>query len=363
MLNWLKHTTFAGNSLLLWAFVLGSALVGFLLVAGLLRLIAARARKRHRLTGRPVLAWLLALLGATRYWLILLFALVIAGEFLHTTTKVTKGLDHLAFAVCGLQLALWANALVRYWLHRTDASTGESAINPIFLNMFSLAAQILIWAMLLLAFLANVGINITALVASLGVGGIAVALALQNILGDLFASVAIGLDKPFEVGNFIAFGKDLGTVSHVGVKSTRIASLSGEQLVISNTNLLKELIHNYSRMPRRRVVFGFRVPYSTSAKDVHAIVGATQTFIEAEQEAKFDRGHLTAFGESGFDFEFVYYVLASDFTLYRDIQQRVNFKIMEQLESLQVPFAVPVRSIFPHDLKSAPGLGPAAEPA
>ncbi|MEO8746912.1 MAG: mechanosensitive ion channel family protein, partial [Rhodanobacter sp.] len=343
-------------------FVLGGALLCFLLAAGLLRLITSRAQAAHGFTGRRPLALLIALLKATRYWLILMLALVTAGEFLETSTKVAAWLDHLAFALCGLQLALWANALIRYWLHRTDATSGDSAINPIFLNMLTWAAQILVWSMLVLAFLANTGVNITAFVASLGVGGIAVALALQNILGDLFASVAIGLDKPFEVGNVIAFGSDQGTVTHVGVKTTRIASLSGEQLAISNSNLLKEPIHNYSRMAQRRVVFGFRVPYGTSTQKVQAIIRQTRAFIEAEAKTRFDRGHLTTFGEYGFDFEFVYYVLDPDFTLYRDIQQRVNFKIMELLESLQVSFAVPARSILSHDLKPPSTRRPARDP-
>src|SRR6185312_9375626 len=190
----------------------------------------------------------------TRYWLVLLLALAIACKFLHTSAKASVWLEHLLFALCGLQLALWANALIRHWLLRTD-DAGSKRISPVFLNMLTWAAQILVWSMLLLAFMA--------IVASLGVGGIAVALGLQNILGDLFASVAIGLDKPFEVGDAIAFDNDSGTVVDVGVKTTRIASTSGEQLVISNADLLKKLIHNNSRMSQRRVVFGFRVPYAT----------------------------------------------------------------------------------------------------
>ncbi len=194
-------------------------------------------------------------------------------------------------------------------------------------------------------FLANVGVNITAFVTSLGIGGVAVALALQNILGDLFSSMAIGLDKPFEVGQFIAFGKVLGTVVHVGVKTTRINSLSGEQLVISNVNLLKELIHNYSRMVERRVVFGFRVPYGTSRERVAQIPGRVRVFIESEPQARFDRGHFANLGEYGPEFEFVYYVLDPGYTLYRDIQERVNLRIMELLEDLEVDFAVPARQV------------------
>ncbi|MBN8713861.1 MAG: mechanosensitive ion channel family protein [Xanthomonadales bacterium] len=355
MFRWLEHTMFAGNSLLMWTVALGGALLGFMLLAGLLRLLSARVRRRHAETGRPALALLLALLGATRYWLLLLLALAIACRSMDTNATASAWLEHLLFALSGLQLALWANALIRHWLQRAG-SKGGKRVNPVFLNVITWGAQTLVWSMLLLAFMANVGINITAFVASLGVGGIAVALGLQNILGDLFASVAIGLDKPFEVGDSIAFGDDSGTVVDVGVKTTRIAATSGEQLVISNANLLKELIHNFSRMSQRRVVFGFRVPYGTRSDQVQTIVARTREFIQAETRVRFDRGHLTRFGEYGYDFEFVYYVLSPDYTLYCDIQQRVNLQIMELLEAMQVPFAIPARSVFPH-----PGT-PAAEP-
>lgn len=347
MLDWLNHTTFAHNSLAAWLYAVGGAVVGFLLAVSTLHVVTSRLKKLHLRTARPVRAVMVVLLQGTRRWLLLLLALAIGGEWLESPPRVQILLAHAVFALCGLQLALWANALIRYWLHRNDGQAGVSIVNPIFMNMITWAAQLLIWVTLLLAMFDNVGVNITAFVASLGVGGIAVALALQSILGDLFSSVAIGLDKPFEVGNVIAFGDNIGTVTHVGVKSTRIASLSGEQLVISNSDLLKELVHNYSRMPKRRVVFGFRLPYSTSSAHVQHVVDQVQAFIRAEADTlvRFDRGHLTGFGEYGFDFEFVYYVLSPDYALYRDVQQRVNFRIMGLLESLQVAFAVPVREI------------------
>ncbi|MGP1665173.1 MAG: mechanosensitive ion channel family protein [Rhodanobacter sp.] len=347
MVDWLAHTDFAQNSLLAWLYAIGGALLAALLVSGALQIADARLQRRQSRGGQPKWALLTCLLRATRRWLLLLLALVVAGGFLHSAPRVGTLLGDAAFVLCGLQVALWANALVSYWLHRRSDTTGAAVINPVFLTMFTWAAQLLVWVTLLLAFLAHVGVNITAFVASLGVGGIAVALALQNILGDLFSSVAIGLDKPFEVGDFIAFGSSVGTVSQVGVKTTRIASLSGEQLVISNSNLLKELIHNYSRMPTRRIVFGFRVPYGTSRRDVEEIVAQICDFIKAQECVSLDRGHMTAFGEYGFDFEFVYYVLSADFALYRDIQQRMNLAIMELLERMDVPFAVPVREILP----------------
>ena len=233
--------------------------------------------------------------------------------------------------------------LITLWLRH--AEPGRLPVNPVLAGMLSWAAQLLVWAVLLLFFLGNVGVNVTAFVASLGIGGVAVALALQNVLGDLFASAAIGLDKPFEVGQFIAFGDELGTVTHVGVKTTRIRSLSGEELVISNTNLLKELIHNHTRRTERRIVFGFRVPYGTPRAQIEAIPGHVRGFIELEEKTRFDRGHFASFGEHGPEFEFVYFVLEPDYTLYRDIQQRVNLRIMALLEELGVEFAVPARRL------------------
>jgi small-conductance mechanosensitive channel len=348
MLDWLTYHDFAHNSLLAWLYAIGGAVLVALLVTAALSAVTTRLRKAQSRNRRPARGLALCVLGATRRWLLLLLALAIAGVFLRSNARVGALLGDAAFVLCGIQVALWANALVLYWLHRHDDRAGESAINPVFLTMFTWAAQLLVWVTLLLAFLDHVGVNITAFVASLGVGGIAVALALQNILGDLFASVAIGLDKPFEVGDFIAFGDNLGTVNQVGVKTTRIGSLSGEQLVIANADLLKQLIHNYSRMPSRRVVFGFRVPYGTSREHVEQIVAQTRGFIEAQDQVRFDRGHMTAFAEYGIDFEFVYYVLSGDYNLYRDIQQRINLSIMGLLEGLEVSFAVPVREIVPH---------------
>ncbi len=351
MTDWLTKTELLHNPLQFWLYAAASALIGYLLVTTALRIATARLQKLQLRTtmraSETVRTTALALLQGTRRWLIFLLALVIAARFLTLKPHATTILGHAGFVLIGVQIVLWVNALIKLWLRRTQTRAGETAVNLVLVGMLSWAAQIVVWAIFLMAFLANMNFDITALVASLGVGGIAVALALQNVLVDLFSSVAIGLDKPFVVGEFIAFNNVLGTVDHVGVKTTRINSLSGEQLVISNSNLLKELIHNYSRMPQRRIVFGFRIPYSTPSAKVQVIVEKTREFIDAEKQARLDRGHFIAFGEYGFDFEFVYYVLSSNYTLYRDIQQRVNFMIMALLEALDVRFAVPVRQLHP----------------
>jgi len=224
---------------------------------------------------------------------------------------------------------------------RFSASPAPGQPVPVMLSIVTGALQFVVWLTLLLVLLSAGGVNITAFVASLGVGGIAVALALQNILGDLFASISIGLDKPFEPGDFIGFDGDSGTVTHIGIKSTRIASLGGEELSIANAKLLEKLTHNYSRMRERRVAFGFTVPYATTREQLREIVERSNATIAATPSVRFDRGHLTAFGDWGFTFEFVYYVLDSDYSRYRDIQQDINDEIVGIVQGAGAAFATP----------------------
>jgi small-conductance mechanosensitive channel len=223
------------------------------------------------------------------------------------------------------------------------------------LGVLTWAVQFCVWVTLALALLAAGGVNITAFVASLGVGGVAVALALQNVLGDLFASISIGLDKPFEVGEYIAFDTDQGTVTKVGIKSTRIRSLSGEELAISNSVLLKNLIHNYSRMKQRRVVFNFRLPFDTPREKIPEVVARVRGFIEREKPTRFDRGYLSGFGDYGLDFEFVYYVLDPAYNTFVEIQQRINLAMLDAWHELGSEFAVPARKLH---AVAATGDGP-----
>ncbi|MGH8163203.1 MAG: mechanosensitive ion channel family protein [Rhodanobacteraceae bacterium] len=349
-------------------------MLGYIVAHSAAAILAARLRKLAGRTHRREPAIAADVVNATRGWLLLLIAIAIALDFLHfggtagegtaaaQRWAVANGLHLLTYALVGIQVAFWISALVVSWLRRSASDDDGQPANPVILGVLTWVVQFVIWVTLVLALLAEGGVQISAFVASLGVGGVAVALALQNVLGDLFASISIGLDKPFEVGEFIAFGTDLGTVSRVGVKTTRINSLSGEELAISNSNLLKNLIHNYTRMEQRRVVFDFRVPYGTSRGDLEAIVDGARAAITAQDKTRLDRGHFRAFGDSGFEFEFVYYVLDPGYTLYCDIQQRINFQIMAVLEKLGVGFAVPARRV--HASASEPGaLLQSASPA
>lgn len=214
------------------------------------------------------------------------------------------------------------------------------------LKSISALAKLLIWAIGLIFLLDNLGVNISAVVAGLGIGGIAVALAAQAILGDLFSYFIIFFDRPFETGDFIIIDNKTGTVEHIGIKSTRIRALSGEQLVLSNTDLTSSRIHNYKKLQRRRVVFQLGVIYQTPAEKLKVMPELVKQIIVDNPDAEFDRGHFKSFGDFSLNFEFVYYVLSSEYAVYMDIQQAINLKIYEVFEEKGIEFAYPTQTLF-----------------
>ena len=214
------------------------------------------------------------------------------------------------------------------------------------MDILSFMARVAIWSVILLAALDNLGVNITTMIAGLGVGGIAVALAAQNILGDLFASLSIVLDKPFVVGDFLSIGDFLGSVERVGIKTTRLRSLSGEQLIFSNNDLLASRIRNYGRMLERRVVFSLGVTYQTPAAKLKIIPDMLRAAVESQEAVRFDRAHFQKYGDFALIFEVVYYVLSADYNEYMDIQQAINLKIFEEFDAEDIEFAYPTQTVY-----------------
>ncbi len=286
----------------------------------------------------------------TSRWLIALTALLIGVGTLALPMTWSAQLGHLWFLTVVLQFALWCNRAIAIALdHYFSRSGGDSAR----LAQASAASTLLTWALhtalwsiVLLAILSNVGVNITAFVASLGVGGIAIALAAQNILGDLFASLAIAVDKPFEVGDSIGVGAVSGTVERIGLKTTRIRSASGEQVVMSNTDLLKQTIRNFRRLQTRRIVYAVGISYDATPEQVEAIPKILQRLVEADANLRFDRAHLSAFGESSINFECVFHVQTPDYRVYMDSQQAIGIALMREFARLGVSFAFPSRTVY-----------------
>lgn len=211
--------------------------------------------------------------------------------------------------------------------------------------------NVAVWIMGAIFLIDNFGYDVTTLVAGLGIGGIAIALAAQAVLGDLFSYFVIFFDKPFEIGDFIIIDDKMGVVEYVGVKTTRLRTLNGEQLVCSNTDLTNSRLHNYKRMDRRRVVFRLGVVYQTSHRQLQAIPGMVKQIIESKEDVSFDRGHFCAFGSSSLDFEFVFYVNSPDYNFYMDKQQAIFFDIAGLFEAEGIGFAYPTQTLFLESIK------------
>jgi small-conductance mechanosensitive channel len=245
-----------------------------------------------------------------------------------------------------LQVAVWGNLLIKFlvntYVHLEEADEASRAAMT---TALSFIGKLVLWSLVLLVALQNLGVEVTALMASLGVGGIAVALAAQNILGDLFASLSIYFDRPFVVGDFIIVGDLLGTVERIGLKTTRIRSLHGEQLIFSNNDLLNSRIRNYKRMLERRVLFSIGIIYGTPYEKLVRVPGILREVIESEEQGRFDRAHFQGYGDSSLDFEIVYWVTVPDYNTYMDIQQRINFEIFRRFEEEGIEFAYPTRTL------------------
>jgi len=286
-------------------------------------------------------------LSATHPLFILAIGVYAGSQWLALPDRSGVLLARVAIAALLLQAARWGDAGIRSWLHhyrlRRSALDAASTTSTAALGFVARAA---LWLVVVLMILDNFGVNITTLVASLGIGGIAVALALQNILGDLFSSLSIVLDKPFEVGDFIAVDDIVGTVEHVGLKTTRIRGLGGEQVVFSNSDLLGSRIRNYKRMQTRRIVFGIGVPHGVSKAQMRAIPAILREAVEAQPQVKFDRAHFKGVGPSSLDFETVYIVQTAEYAVYMDVQQAINIALFERFADAGIPFARPAQTVY-----------------
>lgn len=209
-----------------------------------------------------------------------------------------------------------------------------------------IVANIIIWILGIIFLIDNLGYNVTTLIAGLGVGGIAIALAAQTVLGDLFSYFVIFFDRPFEIGDFVVVGDKNGVIEYIGIKTTRIRTLSGEQLICSNTDLTNSRLHNFKRMERRRILFTLGVTYQTSHQHLSLIPKLVKQIMDQKPKLQFDRGHFSGYGDFSLNFEFVYYVLDADYNVYMDNQQEVYLEIFASFEKEGIEFAYPTQTLF-----------------
>ncbi|MBI4180257.1 mechanosensitive ion channel family protein [bacterium] len=240
-----------------------------------------------------------------------------------------------------LQMAV-SYGLEKIYLKGREADPGSVAT----VKTMSAITNWVIFAGGVVFLLDNMGVNVSAVVAGLGIGGIAVALAAQAVLGDLFASFSIFLDKPFQPGDFIIVGDLMGTVEQIGIKTTRVRSLSGEQLVFSNADLTSSRIRNFKQMFERRALFQFGVVYQTPLDKVKRIPDMVREIIGGIGETRLDRANFFKFGDSSLDFEVVYYVKKPDYNIYMNCQERINLALMERFQKEGIEFAYPTRTLY-----------------
>jgi small-conductance mechanosensitive channel len=285
-------------------------------------------------------------IDGTKLWLLVPAALYAGMSVLDVTRKLASIIAIVIVIALIAQAAVWLNRFIAAWIRRQIGRRTADGETVTALSMIRFAAQILVWVLATMLVLDQLAFDITALVAGLGIGGIAVALAVQNILGDLLASLSIVLDKPFVVGDAIAVGEDKGVVEHIGIKTTRVRALNGQTIVFSNNDLLKSRIHNYKRMHERRVPFTLEVVYQTSPEMLERIPDMIRRACEQQDKARFDRAHLKECGAHGYIFEAVYTVLDADLQLYMDIHQQVNLSIIRTFEREKIEFAYPTQTLF-----------------
>lgn len=337
-------TDILNNSVLAWLSALLVFLFLFLILRTIRRVVTNHLQKSF---GGTQDLLILELVTATNGFVLLIVALSISALFVALPEPADGALKTFLVITLIVQAGVWGSKVVTSFLVKYLRSRGEEDASSLSaISLLTFVAQFVIWGIVVLLVLENLNVDVTALVAGLGIGGIAVALAVQNILGDLLASLSIVLDKPFVVGDFIIVGDVLGSVEKIGIKTSRIRSLSGEQIIFPNSDLLSSRVRNFKRMFERRIVFSVGVVYNTPESQVQKIPLIIREAIESQEKIRVDRVHFKSFGDFALIFEAVYYVLAPEYNLYMDIQQSINLIIYKRFTEEKIEFAFPTQTLF-----------------
>jgi small-conductance mechanosensitive channel len=339
------NNTFYGNEIRTWLIALGIAVVTLVVLRLVEQVLIVRIARLTAKTHTIVDDLIIGALRKTKLLYLCIASAFVGTLWLKLAPDFRAILWKVAIVATIVQGGIWISTALQIWLENYRKGE-EDAGSRMTMNALSFLGRIALWATVLLLILDNLGVDVTALVAGLGIGGVAVALAVQNILGDLFASLSIVLDQPFVLGDFVVVGELAGSVEHIGIKTTRIRSISGEQLVFSNADLLGSRIRNFGRMQERRVVFSLGVTYQTSAEKLERIPSLIRSAVEAQEHVRFDRSHFASYGDSALSFETVYYVESSDYAQHMDILQAVNLGIYRSFADEGIEFAYPTQTLF-----------------
>lgn len=338
---------FYGNDLQQWLLATGVLLGSFLILVLIKKLLKKRLLRIVEDSATEIDDFLIPLVNQTRLFTLFVLSIYLASFFLTVAPDVQQRMDIVFRVVFFLQIGFWGMGMISFIVNRQvsgklDQDHGEDATT---IDAFGLVAKIGLWIVVSLVILDNLGVKVDSLITSLGIGGIAVALAVQNMLGDLFASLSIAMDKPFVIGDFVIVDEFAGTVEDIGLKSTRIRSLSGEELIFSNADLLNSRIRNFKRLEERRISFSVRVVYGTPADQLDRIPEMVEEIISPLENVRFDRVHLKSMGDFSLNYEIVYYVRQPDYGVFMDVQQEINLAIYRRFEQEGIEFAYPTQTL------------------
>ena len=334
------------NSLLSWLKALISFIGIYLLLVIFIKL--AKSRLKAILEKNAILptTYILTFLVHTKNFFLLILSLYIASVWVFLSEKPSTYLNTIFMIALWFQVGIWVNHLIIKFIdiRNHKETNGEDKTT---MNAVKTILRILLWSIVLILVIDNIpGVQITALITSLGIGGIAIGLALQNILGDLFASLSITLDKPFIINDLIQVDNHIGTVEKIGLKSTRVRSISGEQLIFSNSDLLNSRIQNFKRLERRRNLLKLGVLYQTTPEQLRKIPEIIKNNFSKYEDITLDRIHLSEFGDFSINYELVYWVESSDYSLHMDVKQKILLEIFDEFIKNEIEFAYPTQSIF-----------------
>ncbi|MFC1646491.1 mechanosensitive ion channel family protein [Candidatus Omnitrophota bacterium] len=337
---------YLGNRVVDYLIFVGLFLAAFFMIKIFQHFILRRLRKWAEKSTTTIDDFLLRIIQRLILPLAYFGAFYLSVNMLSLHPLLKKIIDIIGMAILMIFVARLTLSLVGYGFNFYFTKRGKDVTADRSLTGILAVLRIIVWALAIILFLDNLGFKISAIIAGLGIGGVAIALAAQAILGDLFSYFSILFDRPFEIGDFIILDEYLGTIEHVGIKTTRIRSLGGEQVILSNTDLTSSRVRNYKRMDKRRVVFKLGVTYQTSLEQLKVMPGIIEKIIKGVKDTTFDRAHFFSYGDFSLVFEVVYYVMSRDYNKYMDIQQEINFAIKKEFEARGMEFAYPTQTLY-----------------
>lgn len=350
MPQFLNYVIYNGNSGLDFLIATVIFIMSFVALAIFQRILVSRLKKIALKTKTEVDDVLLEILEGLKPPFYFILSIYLSFNYLNFTEGISKFFNIVILSILVYEGIRAAQTIISFVTYKTIKKEDNDAQAKMTVKTFNIFVKIILWSFGVILVLSNAGINVSSLLAGLGIGGIAIALAVQNILKDIFSSFSILVDKPFEIGDFIKVGNDLGVVEKIGIKTSRLRTLDGPVLIISNQELTTARVENFKQIKKRRAVFPLSLEYQNSHDNIAKVPFIIKEIISSQDKADFDRCHFKKIGDSGLDFEVSFYVQTQDYSVFLDVLQEVNLKIFAAFKKEGISFAYPTQTVYKKDI-------------